>query len=72
VSDEYPFSIVDASAQSEELSALESADMPDTIRKMFRGIALAQYPEWRFMALQLAILVKDRPLARALLEEESH
>ena len=47
-------------------------DMPGTIRTLHKGIALAQYPQWRFMALQLAIQVKDRPLARALLEEESH
>lgn len=72
VSDEYPFSIVESKSLPDEVLSLDSEEMPETIRKMFQGIMLAQYPEWRFMALQLAIQVKDKPLARALLEEESH
>ena len=72
VSDAYPFSIVDASMLPDELAFLDNSDMPPTIRTLLRGVLLARYPQWRFMALQQAIRVKDRPLARVLLEEESH
>ena len=72
VSDAYPFSIVDASALPPELSFLDDANMPKTIRTLLRGVMLARYPEWRFMALQQAIKARDKPLARVLLEEESH
>ena len=70
--DAYPFAVVDSAALPAELAAIEKAEMPGTIRTLYRGLMLAQYPEWRFMALQLAIRAKDRPLARSLLEEESH
>ena len=70
--DGYPFSIVDASMLPEEIAYLDTADIPQTIRTLLRGVMLARYPEWRFMALQEAIRVKNRPLARVLLEEESH
>lgn len=70
--DSYPFSIVDASRLPGEIAYLETADIPPSIRTLLRGVLLARYPEWRFMALQQAIRVKDRPLARVLLEEESH
>ena len=72
VSDAYPFSIVDPSALPPELSFLDKANMPKTIRTLLRGVMLARYPEWRFMALQQAIKARDKPLARVLLEEESH
>jgi hypothetical protein len=70
--DSYPFSIVDASALPEEIAYLDTADIPPSIRTLLRGVIFARYPEWRFMALQQAIRAKDRPLARVLLEEESH
>jgi hypothetical protein len=70
--DSYPFSIVDASALPEEIAYLDTADIPPSIRTLLRGVMFARYPEWRFMALQQAIRAKDRPLARVLLEEESH
>jgi hypothetical protein len=70
--DAYPFSIVDASMLPEEIAYIDTADIPQSIRTLLRGVILAHYPEWRFMALQQAIRVKDRPLARVLLEEESH
>ena len=72
VSDSYPFSIVDTSTLPGELAFLDTPDMPATIRTLLRGVLMARYPQWRFMALQMAIRVKDRPLARVLLEEESH
>ena len=72
VSDSYPFSIVEMASLPGELAFLEAAEMPKTIRTLLRGVMLGRYPEWRFMALQQAIRVKDRPLARVLLEEESH
>jgi hypothetical protein len=55
-----------------EIAYLDTADIPPSIKTLLRGVMLARYPEWRFMALQQAIRVKDRPLARVLLEEESH
>jgi hypothetical protein len=70
--DSYPFSIVDASALPGEIAYLDTVDIPPSIRTLLRGVLLARYPQWRFMALQQAIRVKDRPLARVLLEEESH
>ena len=70
--DSYSFSIVDASVLPEEIAYLDTADIPPSIKTLLRGVMLARYPEWRFMALQQAIRVKDRPLARVLLEEESH
>jgi hypothetical protein len=70
--DAYPFSIVDASKLPEEIAYIDTADIPQSIRTLLHGVILAHYPEWRFMALQQAIRVKDRPLARVLLEEESH
>ncbi|MEJ2309024.1 MAG: hypothetical protein P8Z78_06860 [Gammaproteobacteria bacterium] len=72
VADAYPFSLVDSEELPDELAVIEQAEMPETIRTLYRGIMLAQYPQWRFMALQLAIRARDRPLARVLLEEESH
>ena len=72
VSDGYPVSIVDPSTLPGELAFLDTPDMPATIRTLLRGVLMARYPQWRFMALQMAIRVKDRPLARVLLEEESH
>jgi hypothetical protein len=70
--DAYPFSIVDASTLPDEIAYIDTADIPQSIRTLLHGVILAHYPEWRFMALQQAIRVKDRPLARVLLEEESH
>ena len=70
--DGYPFSIVETSAFPEEIAYIESVDIPQSIRTLLRGVMLARYPEWRFMALQQAIKARDKPLARVLLEEESH